>query len=113
MEGLISQSNIVFAIGILGTVFTVYRFIRDPQTDGEKRDALAEQSIKFYIQSTDTRFADMQKQITSSQQLANNHIHTIDTKVDEMGKGLIGLGTEITRLATIIEERVPKKSNNS
>lgn len=109
MEGLINPSNIVFVIGLLGTLFGVYHYFRNPQIDSDKRDALIEQRMKFYGESTDRRFSDMQKQITDSQQLANNHIHTIDTKVDEVNKNLAAMGKEITRLATIIEERIPKK----
>lgn len=109
MEGLINPSNIVFVIGLLGTLFGVYHYFRNPQIDSDKRDALIEQRMKFYGESTDRRFSDMQKQITDSQQLANNHIHTIDTKVDEVNINLAAMGKEITRLGTIIEERIPKK----
>ena len=109
MEGYITPSNIVFALGLIGTIFTVYNYFRNPQIDSDKRDALAEQRMKFYAESTDRRFGDMQKQITDSQQLANNHIHTIDTKVDKVNENVSLMGNEITKLATIIEERIPKK----
>lgn len=109
MEGIINPSNIAFVVGLLGVLFGVYHYFRNPQIDSDKRDALIEQRMKFYGESTDRRFSDMQKQITDSQQLANNHIHTIDTKVDEVNKNLSTMGKEITRLATIIEERIPKK----
>lgn len=99
----------MFALGIIGTIFTVYSYFKNPQIDGDKRDALAEQSLKFYIESTDRRFADMQSQLTESLKLATNHIHTVDTKVDKTNEAVIAMGKEITRLGTIIEERIPKK----
>ena len=40
---------------------------------------------------------------------SNNHIHTVDTKVDKVQEIIASMGKEITKLGTIIEERIPKK----
>ena len=77
------------------------------------RDKLFEQRIQWEKESNDKRFTELGARLTDSMTLAQNHIHTVDVKVD----GLIGsvdtmnlqLTNEITKLRTIIEERFPKK----
>lgn len=51
----------------------------------------------------------MQKNIHESFNLAQNHIHTVDTKVDKLVETVGQLSNEVTKLGTIIEERVPRK----
>lgn len=109
MDNLITPSNIVFAIGVLGTIFTVYKSIYDPQAKSEKTDALIEQRMKFFIESTEKRFKDMQDNFNQLLLQSDNHIHTVDTKVDKVHEIMGMMGKEITRLGTIIEERIPKK----
>ena len=40
--------------------------------------------------------------------LAQNHIHTVDIKVDKVVENVTRMSNEIVKLATIIEERIPK-----
>ena len=42
--------------------------------------------------------------------LAQNHIHTVDTKVDVLKGEVADLKGAVIRLTTIIEERIPKKN---
>ena len=109
MDNLITPSNIVFAIGVLGTIFTVYKSIYDPQAKSEKTDALIEQRMKFFIESTEKRFKDMQDNFNQLLLQSDNHIHTVDTKVDKVHEIMGMMGKEITRLGTIIEEKKKKK----
>ncbi len=57
----------------------------------------------------DRRFREVHEQITTLVTQTQNHIHTIDTKVETANLNIIEMGKEITKLATIIEERIPKK----
>lgn len=109
MEALLTPTNVIFVLGLLGTVFTVFSYFRNPQINSEKQDALLAQSVQNDRNSVDIRFKSIQEQFQALLLQSNNHIHTVDTKVDAL-HGIVGnMGNEITRLATIIEERIPKK----
>lgn len=123
-----AQLIIQITIGILvilGYVFFIYNYFRNPQENLDKkqaldkeesagRDKLFEQRMQWEKESNDKRFTELGVRLTDSMTLAQNHIHTVDVKVD----GLIGsvntmnlqLTNEITKLRTIIEERFPKKT---
>lgn len=108
MTELFTPSNITFAIGIIGVVFSVFLYFKNPQFNSEKQDALMEQQMKFMVEATEVRFKAMQDNFNALLLQSNNHIHTVDTKVDVVGKNMNIMSNEITRLATIIEERIPK-----
>lgn len=93
----------------MGTVFTVYNYFRNPQIKSEKEDALFSQRIKLEKEDYERRFKDLSDRLDGSYKLAQNHIHTVDTKVDILDKSIQEMGKSIVRLATIIEERIPKK----
>lgn len=109
MSELITPSNIMFSLGIIGTLFTIFNYFNNPQKNSEKNDALLDQRVQWDKDSNDKRFAEMGERMTSALTLAQNHIHTVDTKVDSVIHALGLLSNEVTKLATIIDERVPKK----
>jgi len=120
METLFTPANITFSLGLLAILFSVYTYYRKPQEARDKREALNQkdtdskasllaQQLQWEKEATEKRFAEMGMRITETMTLAQNHIHTVDTKVDALSKGMSGMSNEITRLATIIEERIPKK----
>lgn len=110
MEQLIlTQPNIMFILGILGLIFTVYRYFREPQIQSDKKDALFAQQFKFMTESTDKRFKDIQDNFQQLLLQSNNHIHTVDTKVDSLNKIVTEVETKLVELTTIINERIPKK----
>lgn len=109
MDQIISPSNITFAIGLVGILFTIYKSIFDPQAEFNKTDALIQQQMKWFTESTESRFKTMQDSFNALLLQSNNHIHTVDTKVDKLKESIDTMGREITKLGTIIEERVPKK----
>ena len=124
-------SLITFALGIIGMIFGIYRYFKDPQIDIDKKQALNDERDKnkatildqkavenkaellaqqFSIEreSNNRRFTELGERIDKSMTLAQNHIHTVDTKVDVLTKSVNEMSNEITRLATIISERMPK-----
>lgn len=109
MTDILTTSNVMFAIGIVGIIFSIYRYFRDPQVKSEKSDALMEQRIQFEREATALRFKDMQDGINAANALAQNHIHTVDTKVDGLINVVGQMGRDIVQLRTIIEERIPRK----
>lgn len=109
METFLTAQNITFGLGLLGIIFTVYHYFKNPQIKGDKVDALFSQQIKFLQESNDRRFCDMQKEIKEVLAVSQNHIHTVDTKVDSLTGVVFQLSKDVVRLGTIIEERIPKK----
>lgn len=109
MEELISPSNIMFVIGLLGILFSIYSYFKNPQIDQDKRDALLAQQVNWQNEAVERRFKTMQESFNSLLLQSNNHIHTVDVKVDKVNETIVSMGNEITRLGTIIEERIPKK----
>jgi hypothetical protein len=105
----LSPSNITFALGILAIIFSVFNYFKNPQIKADKTDALIQQRVQWTAESTERRFKEMNDNFRSLLLQSNNHIHTIDTKVDGLAKIVSVMSNEITRLATIIEERIPKK----
>jgi len=132
MEQLITPGNITFAIGIVGIIFTIYNYFRKPQEDMEKKQllvdkeidskatilaqkemenkaALLDQQVKLERELNEKKFADMGCRLDTAMTVAQNHIHTVDTKVDGLIKTINQMSNEVTRIGTIIEERIPKK----
>ena len=109
MTELITPSNILFSIGLLGSIFTVYNYFKNPQIVGEKKDALLAQQVQWQIEGTERRFKEIQDSFKDLLLQSNNHIHTIELKVDSLACSLIDVGKEVTKLGTIVEERIPKK----
>lgn len=128
----LSLSNITLIIGILSIIFSVFLYFKNPQIDIEKKQAINEerdkgkstivaqqavenkaqllaQQVQWEKESSDKRFTEMGKRIDGAFTLAQNHIHTIDTKVDGLSSVINSLNIEVTKLTTIIEERLPKK----
>ena len=95
MTELITSSNITFVLGLFGVLFTVYNYFRNPQIEAEKTDGI----LTLKLTKLQDDFVN----------LRDNHVHSLDQKVDETNKNLGVLTTEVTRLGTIIEERIPKK----
>jgi hypothetical protein len=108
-ENLLTIPNVVFALGIIGTIFTVYNYFKDPQISGEKKDALLAQQVQWQIEGTERRFKEIQESFNGLLLQSNNHIHTVETKVDAQTCTIAAMGIEIAKLTTIIEERIPKK----
>lgn len=109
METLLTPSNITFCIGVLAMLFTVYRYFKDPQTNEEKKSSLLEQTVDYRGKENDRRFTEMQQSISTALALGQNHIHTVDTKVEALTAIVGNMGIEIAKLSTIIEERIPKR----
>lgn len=106
---LLTPPNITFAIGVLALIFSAYNYLRNPQIESDKNDALLEQQAKFTIESNQDRFNSMQASFNALLLQSNNHIHTVDTKVEGLNNAVNKLTNELTKLGTIIEERIPKK----
>lgn len=123
VKEIISLAISILTLGSL--IFAAYHFFKNPQISLEKKQALneerdkykaekgtvalLEEKIKWIQEQTDKKFCDMAAQLEKSYLLAANHTHTVDTKVDKLIERQDRVESEIVKLSTIIEERIPKK----
>jgi ATP-dependent helicase YprA (DUF1998 family) len=119
-QEIMTTENIVFVVGMLGLVFAVYHFFRNPQISidkkqaideerRQKKDELIELRMKIEREFNEQKFCDFGKRLEDSFLLASNHTHSVDIKVDKLIQAVNSMDNELTRLQTIIEERIPKQ----
>jgi len=132
MSELLTTSNVTFFLGFMGIVFTVFLYFRKPQEDMELKQAvsgkdleskatvlaakemenkaaLLDQQVKLERELNEKKFIEMGVNIKEAFALAQNHVHTLDTKMDVMTNNLNSLTLRVERLAVILEERLPSK----
>lgn len=93
----INFQTLSYILGSAGMIFGLFSYFKNPQIKLEKGEGLMSMSIK-----------QLQSDLTN---LRDNHVHTLDVKLDQTIISVNHLSNEITRLSTIIEERVPKRLN--
>lgn len=98
MDGTITFENITFIIALGGVVFGVYHFFRNP--DLKNREDIL--SLKTGLDG----YKELNKAV---QNLGDNHIHTIEKKVDSALENIAILRENVAQLRTIIDERIPKR----
>lgn len=119
-------------LGIGGVIFTIYNSFKNPQIKIEKDQIKAEEDLKdkatilsqkevenkaqllaqqfqWEKEANEKRFTEMGCVIKEAMTLAQNHIHTVDVKVDGLKLTVEQMGKDIVQLSTIINERIPKK----
>ena len=125
--------NYILAVIALGTVaFSIWNQVKKPQDDlelkqavsgkdleskasvlaakeMENKAALLDQQVKLERELNEKKFIEMGVNIKEAFALAQNHVHTLDTKMDVMTNNLNSLTLRVERLAVILEERLPSK----
>jgi hypothetical protein len=110
---------ILAAVALISLVFSAYNYLRNPQQQLDKRQAVEHtdiegkaqilaQQVQWEKELNEKKFAEFGTRLDASMTLAQNHIHTVDTKVDALVISMNTLSNEVTRLTTIIEERIPR-----
>lgn len=94
---LITIPNIVFALIIAERIFAIFNYFKNPQIQSDKNDLLINSSITSLKESVD--------------HLKNNDLHTIQKTLEMHENSMKLLAIETAKLQTIIDERVPKKTN--
>lgn len=95
MESYITPANTMFVLGIAGVVFSVYHYFKNPQIAIERREVGIKGELSLLRQEL--------------QNLKDNHIHSIEARLTALEGSNVSLSKEMTRLGTIIEERIPRK----
>ena len=134
MEIQLTTQNIVFFIGIIGAIFTVYNIFRKPQEDMETKQAVSDKEIgskatilaqkeletkalvlaeqvKNKDIENERRFNEMVVRIDGAFTIAQNHINTIEVDVKALTVSVGTMTNKITELSTIISERLPLNKN--
>ncbi len=120
MDKLFTTSNIMFALGIIGLLFTIWEKVTNPQIRLDKKQAvdkseeegkarILEQRVQWSKEDNDRRFNEMGTRLTEAMTLAQNHTHTVDVKVDKLIESVNLLAIGVGKLETVIDERIPKK----
>lgn len=95
MDISLTSNNILFTITIAGVMFAIYRSYRDPQTSSERTDAVM-----------GVRIDNLQ---TAMDKILSNHLPHLDAKIEDIHADVSQLKTTVTQLATVIEERIPRR----
>lgn len=124
MEKILTPSNIMFAIGIIGLLFTLWNKIQNPQTrlerqqavdkiDDEGKAKILEQRVQWEKESTEKKFSEVGVRLENVFVMAKNDISHVDAKVEVMMKDsnahYLDMTVRMTRLETMINERLPPK----
>ncbi len=91
----IEWQTILTAMGIMGGIFSVFLYFKNPQTASEKDQI----RMWSYLEKLNADLVN----------LRDNHIHTIDAKLDGHAKLISNIEIALERLSTIIQERIPRK----
>jgi len=122
-----NQRNLSFLLGLItigSIIFSIWMAVSKPQTDLDKREAtnqeeakgkaeILAQQLQWETEANAKKFSEMQNGIKDSATLAQNHIHTIDTRLETF----ISLQNQkneqfsgsLIKILTILEERLPAK----
>ena len=90
MEQFLTIQNITFTLGVLGILFTVYKYFRDPDIESDKKSSIF-----------DYRLTTIEKQLS-------NDIQHFDAMLKDVHQDISEVKTKVVQLATIIDERVPR-----
>lgn len=109
--------NYILGITSLGAVaFGIYSSVRKPQEDTEKAALILAEQRKWDKEDNERRFKEIGDNLTRSNTIAENHIHTVDVKVTALDNKVVtmdkNIGIHLAQLTTVIKERFPRKENN-
>lgn len=98
MTGVITFENLTFIVAILGVIFGVYHFFRNPDIKNDKAICLLENELKSSKEISTIAIKTMQ-----------NDVHTLNSKIDSLSLEVKQLCIMVGKLETIINERLPRK----
>ncbi len=90
----ITTETVLFLIAVLSVIFNIYHFFKKPQDKSEKD----------VIRLTD-EVSQLKKDVI---EVREKHLASIEKDVKELTTTINTLSITVTRLSTIIDERIPK-----
>lgn len=91
---LLTPGNITFALGLIGVMFTVYRTLTNPQIQNDKETI----ELKSDIVNLKSEIKDIKE----------THLRTLENEIKALNTSVSNLSGTVIKLATIIDERIPK-----
>jgi|GEM_PF-2612157 hypothetical protein len=94
---IITVPNVIFTIIVAEKVFTIFNYFKNPQIQNDKNDLLLSASVTSLKETV--------------QHIKDNDLHTIQKTLEMHENTMKLLAIEAAKLQTIIDERIPKKTN--
>lgn len=91
-------NEISLVLAVVGATVAVINYFQVPAVDNQKNIELIQQEIASQKELSD--------QINN---LRDNHIHTLEVKIDDTNSKVDNLENEIIEVKTILNERLPNK----
>lgn len=91
---VITTGNVTFAIGIIGILFSIYKSYKNPQIESDKS-----------MISLADRVGNVEKTVG---EIKETHLKTVEQDIKSLTISVNELSKTVVRLATIIDERIPK-----
>lgn len=89
-----NPNTIMFAIGVLGALFTAFNYFKNPQIKTDQT------TIKMQGEIDDLK--------RSLMEVKETHIKNVESDIKALNTSINALSQTVVRLATIIDERIPK-----
>lgn len=89
----------VSAIALMGVIFTIYRYFREPDVKANKDIELLKQGCSFKHGAIDDQISSINKSISF---IKDNHLTHIEASLQKHDEQLV-------KIFTILEERLPRK----
>lgn len=99
MTTLLTPSNILFVLSLLGVLFTVYNYFRTPQIETDKRNAISAELL-----------TEITRRLVALEAAFNLHTNNDQSSFTGINQHLSEVDKSIVRLTTIIDERIPKST---
>lgn len=100
------------AISVLTFLGLMYAFIWKPREKSERTDALIKQAFENHEKAQDKEFDAFETKLVSLKEninnLRDNHIHTLQEKIDNNSKSINEVKQSVVKIETILNERLPK-----
>ena len=135
MSEFLTQNNILFIITILSVIFGIFSYFHVPQEALEKKQAITDErmnnnatllsqqeidnkadvlakQVQWEKEANERRFKEMSETMKSTLALAQNHIHTVDTKVDNLAAAVNSMNLNITEKISELSTTVKLRINN-
>lgn len=106
LDALATEKDKLIAEKDLGTKATILA-----QKELETKALVLAEQVKNKDVENERRFNDMGCRLDVAMTTAQNHIHTVDVKVDKLIETVGSMSNKITELSTIISERLPLNRN--
>lgn len=87
-------SYILGVLGVIGIIFAVYNSFRNPQIEADKSTLKLREDLDSLRATVD--------------EIKTKHLTTVEQNIKDLSKTIHDLAITVTRLSTIIDERIPK-----